>query len=325
MSKYNTELLKVAVENFIAEKRLLGYRYKNEEQRMSSFLKFVIENKISDPLSKETILSWTDAADGAESRNLRLTVIRQFALYLNRSNSDAPVYVVPTTYRSIHHKDFCPYIYSKEELILLFQAADAFGRVGQIPYSEKSFPLILRMLYGCGLRISEALSLRVRDIDLQEGSLIIKDTKFFKDRLIPMHRNLTKHCLEYIEGSLIIASQDEYFFPSGKPNRIRNSTFNQYFRSLLRLAGIRGSCSGPGPRVHDIRHTFAVHCLKKLDNDGYDMNVVLPILATYMGHTTYEGTGTYLHLTAELYPHIVNMMEEKFEKIIPLGGCTDEY
>lgn len=325
MSKYNTELLKVAIENFIAEKRFLGYRYKNEERRMSSFLKFVVENEILDPLSKETILSWADAADGAASRNMRLTAIRQFALYLNRSNSDAPVYVVPTTYRSIHHKDFCPYIYSKEELVLLFQAADAFGRVGQIPYSEKSFPLILRILYGCGLRISEALSLKVRDVDLQEGFLIIKDAKFFKDRLIPMHRNLTNRCLKYFEESLIIANQDEYFFPSGKSDRIGNSTFYQYFRNLLRLTGIRDGCSGAGPRVHDIRHTFAVHCLKKLDNAGYDMNVVLPILATYMGHTAYEGTGTYLHLTAELYPHIVNMMEEKFEKMIPLGGCADEY
>ncbi len=282
MSKYNTELLKVAIENFIAEKRFLGYRYKNEERRMSSFLKFVVENEISAPLSKETILSWADAADGAVSRNLRLTAIRQFALYLNRSDSDAPVYVVPTTYRSIRHKAFCPYIYSKEELVLLFQAADVFGRVGQIPYSEKSFPLILRILYGCGLRISEALSLKVRDVDLQEGFLIIRDTKFFKDRLIPMHRNLTKRCLEYFEGSLIIASQDEHFFPSRKSDRIGNSTFYQYFRNLLRLTGIRDSRSGAGPRVHDIRHTFAVHCLKKLDNAGYDMNVVLHILATYM-------------------------------------------
>ena len=109
----------MAIENFIAEKRFLGYRYKNEERRMSSFLKFVVENDILDPLSKETILSWADAADGTVSRNLRLTAIRQFALYLNRSDSDAPAYVVPTTYRSIHHKAFCPYIYSKEERILM--------------------------------------------------------------------------------------------------------------------------------------------------------------------------------------------------------------
>ena len=254
MSRYNTELLKVAIESFIAKKRFLGYRYKNEEQRMSSFLKFVIENEILDPLSKETILSWADAADGAKSRNLRLTAIRQFALYLNRSDSDAPAYVVPTTYRSIHHKAFCPYIYSKEELVLLFQAADAFGRVGQIPYSEKSFPLILRILYGCGLRISEALSLKIGDVDLKEGFLIIRDAKFFKDRLVPMHENLTKRCLKYFEESLIIANQDEYFFPSGKLDRIGNSTFYQYFRNLLRLTGIRGSRSGAGPRVHDIRH-----------------------------------------------------------------------
>lgn len=325
MSEYNNELLKAAIKNFIAEKRFLGYRYKNEEQRMFSFLKFVVENDTLEPLSKETILSWADAADGAKSRNLRLTVIRQFALYLNRSDPDAPAYIVPTTYRSIHRKDFCPYIYSKEELVLLFRAADAFGKVGQIPYSEKSFPLILRMLYGCGLRISEVLSLKVEDVNLQDGLLIIRDTKFFKDRLIPMHKNLTNRCLEYFERNLIIAAPNEYFFPSGKPNRIGNSTFYQYFRNLLQLTGIRTSRSGSGPRVHDIRHTFAVHCLKKLDTAGYDMNVVLPILATYMGHTTYEGTGTYLHLTAELYPHIVNVMEEKFEKIIPLGGCVNEY
>lgn len=291
MSKYNTELLKVAVENFIAEKRFLGYRYKNEEQRMSSFLKFVVENEISDPLSKETILSWADAADGVASRNLRLTAIRQFALYLNRSNFDAPVYVVPTTYRSIHHKDFCPYIYSKKELVLLFQAADTFGRVGQIPYSEKSFPLILRILYGCGLRISEALSLKVRDVDLQEGFLIIKDTKFFKDRLIPMHKNLTRRCLEYFEGSLIIASQDEYFFPSGKSDRIGNSTFYQYFRNLLRLTGIRDSRSGAGPRVHDIRHTKAMHLL----NADVNMFYIRDIL----GHVDISTTEIYARVDVE--------------------------
>lgn len=114
MSEYDNELLKVAIDNFIAEKRFLGCRYKNEERRMFSFLKFVVENDVLKPLSKEAILSWADAADGAKSRNLRLTVIRQFALYLNRSTPDAPAYVVPTAYRSIHRKDFCPYIYSKK-------------------------------------------------------------------------------------------------------------------------------------------------------------------------------------------------------------------
>lgn len=180
------------------------------------------------------------------------------------------------------------------------------------------------MLYSCGLRISEALSLKVQDVDLQRGSLVIRNTKFFKSRIVPMHKNLVKRCLEYFEGTLIIAAPCDYFFPSGNNERIRNSTFYRYFRNLLRITGIHVDVSGIGPRVHDIRHTFAVHCLKKLDSDGYDMNVVLPILATYMGHTTYEGTGLYLHLTAELYPSIVDIVEEKFEKLIPQGGCTYE-
>ena len=324
MSEYSSTALKIAIENFIAEKRFMGYRYKNEEQRMSSFLKYIIENHISDPFSKESILSWADTAKGVKTRNLRLTAIRQLALYINRLDPNASAYVVPTIYRSIQHKDFCPYIYSKKELALLFQAADTFGKVGQIPCSEKSFPLILRMLYSCGLRISEALSLKVQDVDLQRGALIIRDAKFYKDRLIPMHKNLTKRCLEYFERTLIIADPDDYFFPAGNNGHICNSTFYQYFRNILSITGIRAGKSGACPRVHDIRHTFAVHCLKELDSAGYDMNVVLPILATYMGHTTYEDTGTYLHLTAELYPDIVNIMEEKFEKLIPQGGCPYE-
>lgn len=142
MSEYST--LKIAIENFIAEKRFMGYRYKNEENRMSSFFKYITENRISNPLSKESILSWADSAKGIKARNQRLTVIRQFALYVRRFNPNMYAYVVPVAYRSIQHKDFCPYIYSKKELALLFQTADAFGKVGQIPYSEKSFPLILR-------------------------------------------------------------------------------------------------------------------------------------------------------------------------------------
>ena len=324
MSEYDGTMLKIAIENFIAEKRFMGYRYKNEEARMSSFFKYITENRISDALSKESILSWVDNAKGVRTRNLRLTTIRQFAIYINRSDSDTSAYVVPYAYRSIHHKDYCPYIYSKTELVLLCQAADTFGKVGNIPYSEKSFPLIIRMLYSCGLRISEALSLKVQDVDLQGGTLIIRDTKFFKNRLIPMHRNLAIHCLDYFERTLVLAAPGDYFFPSGSTERICNSAFYQYFGNLLRITGIRVAKSGSGPRVHDLRHTFAVHCLKKLDSAGYDMNVVIPILATYMGHTTYEGTGTYLHLTAELYPSVINMVEEKFEKLIPQGGCTYE-
>ncbi len=256
MSEYGGAMLKIAIENFIAEKRFMGYQYKNEEVRMSSFFKYITENRISDALSKESILSWADNAKGVKNRNLRLTTIRQSAIYINRSDPDVSAYVVPFAYRSIQRKDFCPYIYSETELVRLFQAADIFGKVGNIPYSEKSFPLIIRMLYSCGLRISEALSLKVRDVDLQNGTLIIRDTKFFKNRLIPMHRNLTIHCLEYFERTLVLATPENYFFPSGNTERICNSAFYQYFRNLLRITGIRVAKSGSGPRVHDLRHPY---------------------------------------------------------------------
>lgn len=317
--------LKENIENFIAEKRLMGYRYRNEEQKLLSFLQYIVDHRYLFPLSKDVILAWVDDAEGGVSRNHRISVIRQFALYINRTMSNTPAYVVPAVYRTITRKDFCPYIFSKKEILGLFQTADMYGKYGRVPHSEASFPLILRILYCCGLRISEVLSLKVKDVDLKNGILIIRDTKFFKDRCIPMHNNLTERCINYFENALVIADQDEYFFPSGKKHRIKSDTFYQYYRKILHLAGIRNCNASGGPRLHDIRHTFAVHCLKELNNSGYDMNYVIPILATYMGHTCYEGTETYLHLTAELYPEILNAVEEKYGAIIPLGGWDDAY
>jgi len=306
------------IDSFIVEKRLIGYRYHNEEGVVRNFAEFVLDNGLPSVVSKVTAMQWVDAACSAKSRNRRISIIRQFALFLNRHGINA--YVIPNVYRSIEHDSFCPYIYSKKELLAIFESADHYGQLRGLPYSAVSFPLIVRMLYGCGLRVSEALLLKVRNVDLRDGNLIIRDTKFFKDRHVPMHPNLTSRCQEYAQKILPIAFPDDWFFPAKANAHISYGSFYQYFRQLLNICDIRPLNSEHGPRVHDLRHTFAVHCLKKLDNAGLDMNTVLPILATYMGHTTYIGTGTYLHLSAELYEQVSDMVESRFGYLIPGGG-----
>ena len=323
MTDYSYEALTKQIHDFIDEKHLLGYRYNNEEYIIQNYKNHLISNSFEPIISEASAINWIDNSKSSKSRNSKISVLRQFALYLNRMGEQA--YVVPNTYRSLEHDNFCPYIYSEKELARLFTLADKYGNVGKIPFSEKSFPLILRMLYGCGLRISEALSLKFKQVNLADGIIIIKDTKFFKDRLVPMHENLTKRCCEYVEKNIILTCPNDYFFPSGKKERISNATYYHYFRTLLEQGGIRmKGTSGRGPRIHDIRHTFAVHNLKKLDAEGYDMNAILPILATYMGHTSYIGTGTYLHLTSELYPDITKAVEQMHVNLLPAGGFEDE-
>ena len=323
MTNYSYGILDNQIRGFIDEKHRFGYRYSNQESMLRSFLNFLEDNTLTPVVSESSVMSWLETCDNPENRNYRISLLRQFALYLNRIGETA--YVIPTTYHSLVHKNFCPYIYSKKELAMLFGVADNYGKFGRTPFSERSFPLILRMLYGCGLRISEALSLKYKHVDLVDGILIIKDTKFFKDRQVPMHKNLTKRCCEYFEKNIILLSPNDYFFPSGKNKRISNDTYYRYFRALLDLSGIRPkNACGKGPRIHDLRHTFAVHNLKQLDEAGYDMNTVLPILATYMGHTTYVGTGAYLHLTSELYPQIIDTVEKTYVDLLPQGGFEYE-
>jgi integrase len=317
------ENLAVKIENFISEKQGLGYRYIREERLINNFHRFVMNTQNPCPVSEDSIIQWVDSSASEVYRNQKIAVIRQFALYLNRIGETA--YIVPVAYRSIERNDFIPHIYSKKELALIFMAADNHGKYGKLPYSNLSFPLVLRMLYGCGLRISEALSLKVKSVDLVNGILKIKDTKFFKDRLIPMHKNLTRRCVIYAQAALAMSAPDDFFFPPVNiEQRISNAAFNWYFKKLLKQSGIQREDTNRGFRVHDMRHTFAVHCLQKLDCSGMDMAAVLPILATYMGHTSYIGTGTYLHLTSELYPEIINKVNDVYSVLIPQGGIASE-
>lgn len=309
------ETLALYITQFICEKHALGYKYQTEEYLINSFLRFVSQNKIENCLKKEGLFCWIDTAPTPLMRNRRITILRQFVKFLQRHNEFA--YYIPDTAFSMLRKNFCPYIFTEKEIANIFYAADRFGHVGHIPYSDISFPLILRILYGCGLRISEALSLKVCNVDFNKGILLIEDTKFFKSRLVPMHDNLTKCCLEYMNQVHVLSCNKSWLFPSHSDDRISNGSFYGYFRKLLDICKIRSLQSPKGARVHDMRHTFAVHCLKKLDSKGTDMNVVLPILATYMGHTTYEGTGTYLRLTPDLYPQINSKVYEEFHNIIP--------
>jgi len=186
-------------------------------------------------------------------------------------------------------------------------------------------PMFFRVIYLCGLRVSEARLLTVGDVNLTDGILDIHHSKKDNSRLVPMAETLTGICRRYSEAVHGLSRQSDYYFPgaTGKPMSNTNAYHN--FRRFLWAAGISHGGRGVGPRIHDFRHTFAVHCLKRWSEQGHDLLVYLPILKTYMGHESLRDTAYYLRMTAEVFPKITVQLQQRFADLIPqVGGCLDE-
>jgi integrase len=177
-------------------------------------------------------------------------------------------------------------------------------------------PEIFRLLYGCGFRISEVLNLRVQDVDLNQGVLTVRQGKFRKDRLVPVALSLVNRLRKY-EAGLGNRPPDAFFFPAPNGKAYSLRPVYTLFRKLLLQCGIPHEGRGKGPRLHDLRHGFAVHTLLRWYQEGADLNAKLPLLATYLGHESLSGTQRYLHLTAELFPEIVARADAAFGDVIP--------
>jgi integrase len=178
-------------------------------------------------------------------------------------------------------------------------------------------PVLLRVLYSSGLRLSEALELRQEDVDLKEGCLSIRNTKFDKSRKIPLSASMVNICRIYVSKMRNAFKETAFFFPSPDGGQYAESTIYSRFRDMLLAAGISHGGRGNGPRLHDFRHTFAVHSLQKLAAEGVDLYVTLPILSAYMGHKSLAFTQQYLRLTPECYNDVTGAFEERFGSVFP--------
>jgi integrase len=204
-----------------------------------------------------------------------------------------------------------------EELRKFFQAVDALQPTARSPLRHLIMPEVFRLLYGCGFRVSEVLKLRVRDVDLNQGIITVRQGKLRKDRLVPPALPLVNRLREYA-AHFEKCPPDAIFFPgpnAGRPYSLR--TVYTLFRQLLLQCGISHGGRGKGPRIHDARHWFAVRVLRRWYQDGADLDAKLPLLATYLGHVNLSGTQRYLHLTAELFPEITARADAAFGDVIP--------
>lgn len=304
---------------FIDEKRRLGNLYNGEAQLLRELSRLAVSVNCPDCiLTKELVRLWITKQPTASVKTHRLhcSIVRQLGKYMVRMGYDA--YICPPMPDGICTQgEFVPYIFSDDELHRLFAVIDAVPQSAHSPYQHLSYPLLFRLLYGCGLRLSEALMLKVKDVDIGHGTLMVRASKFGKDRLVPMSGPLVKRCASFMDARHTVFDAEALFLPAPDGSVYSHTAVYRRFRDTLWKAGIPYGGRAHGPRIHDFRHTFSVHCLRNWMRGGIDAGNALPYLSAYLGHVNTQATHTYLRLTAELFPEIVAKTEAFAGHVIP--------
>jgi site-specific recombinase XerD len=214
---------------------------------------------------------------------------------------------------------FRPYVFSASEVRDLLAAAEQLPSKCW-PLGPQTYFALFLVLYATGLRISEALRLTIRDVDLDERTLFIAETKFFKSRWVPFSASFAEHLRIYFTArskAVPVACPDDPFFISSRGKRCDYSRTARVFQLLVRQAGIDASATRRGRvRLHDLRHTFATHRLLHWYQDGADLQAKLPVLATYLGHGNILATHVYLNVTTELLREASQRFERAFGSIM---------
>jgi integrase/recombinase XerD len=302
---------------FIAEKQACGYGYVAERALLGRFDRFLAEQGLREPaLPRDLVEQWVAKRpqESPGTQRLRFGLTRHFATFLTRHGY--PAYVPDAHRMPRRPSSFVPYIFTHDEVGRLLQAAAALPFRAYSPLRTYMVPTLVRLLYSCGLRVSEALHLQVADVDLAVGVLTIHQSKFRKDRLVPLPPALTQRLRQYV--AIAGRRPDEaIFFASPQGGAYHSSPIYKVFRHLLWVSRIPHGGRGQGPRLHDLRHTFAVHRLAQWYRNGADLQAKLPVLATYMGHCSVRGTQRYLQLTAELFPELSRRLDTAYGALIP--------
>jgi len=302
------------LKQYVEFKRNMGYKFKNI-YIFNLFDQFTIENEVKTVgLTKDLAEKWAQKRpnESDNTRYKRINDIKNFCIYLNRLGYNS---YIPRHLKS-YQNTFTPYIFTREELNSFFQACDTI-EVKRQTTMKYILPVIFRMIYGCGLRLNEALSLKCKDINLDEGYIIIRKAKNGQDRMLPLSQSLLKVCFQYRKNLPIKQSEEDYFYLQINGNRYATNSIYIWFRKILWKAGISHGGKGKGPRIHDLRQTFSVHSLVEMSRKGLDLYYSLPILSKYLGHNSLEATDKYVRLTAEMYPEIIQEVNNLCSYVFP--------
>lgn len=298
----------LAIKEYELEEKSYRYLIFN----LTEFDTYLFNNGIDrDGLTEEVITGWISSYKNNlrwTSIALKITYIRGFIKYLTAEGINA--YMPPY---GIKHDDYIPYIFSEKDIKTIFELVDSIPltRVQPDKDIQIKYPTMIRMIYGCGFRLGEVINLKMGDIDLDLGTVKLKNTKFNKERLVPMHSSLTDLLRTYCCLMGITNDPDAWVFPGvDKTKHITERVVRRKFETILRNAnlslpgrefGARGIC------LHCFRHSFAINSFKKGELEGRELDTIIPFLSIYLGHKSLKETEKYLKFDAtDIFPETMD-------------------
>lgn len=286
-------MLIATIDEYLALRRSVGYKLQAHERLLGSFASFAATRGEPHVL-RETAIEWASQSASPEQREWRLTVVRRFASY---AQAEDPAHEVPP--RGVFggkRRRAVPYIFSREEIGRLLDAASRLGPRGS--FRPHTYQTLFGLLAATGMRPCEVLRLRLGDVT--RDGLIIRETKFRKSRMVPLHGTTAAALERYIRAYRGLAVDDNHVFVSLRGHRYSHGAVLQTFAQLVEETRIDPGPGTPRPRLYCFRHTFAVRVLEACTNDRGQIARNMLALSTYLGHAKVADTYWYLEATPQL-------------------------
>lgn len=295
------------VNRYIALRRSLGYKLRDQAKNLISYANFADANA-ERFVSISTVIDWTGGARTPKHRKRLYGEITRFARFVA---AEDPRHEVPRPgYYSAPSTRPVPYIYSDDEIALILDAASKLSRSWQTPNRPETYVMLFGLLAATGLRISEALKLTFRDIS-PNGTLHVRRTKFHKDRLVPLHTTVADALQRYMDLRAKTPVPGPYIFAESTGKQLRYHRARRAFAGIIEEHNIAVG-RAIRPRMHDFRHTFATRTLEQTElvRGAIDRRAVA--LSTYLGHVEIANTYWYLQAT----PDLLRRVSESGEKLM---------
>ena len=300
-------MLMTLIDTWLATRRANGFALTNYERQLHRFAEFASDCG-EGHVRVQTAIAWASQAATPGQRCRHFQRLVQLARYLH---AEDPRHEVPPDGRfpGKRHRPV-PYIYTADEARRLVEAAARLGPAGSIrPHTMST---LLALLFATGLRISEALALRM--VDVTSDGLVIRKTKFVKTRLVPLHPTAQNGLEKYLLRRRRIVGGGDYVFVSLDSTHLSYGGFRKAWLVVLRQTGLHPlRARGRGPRVHDIRHTFAVRALESAPDRRDRVARHMLAVSTYLGHSCVADTYGYLQATPTLMSQVADACQRRFE------------
>jgi len=303
--------------DYVALRRASGAYIPNILTYLSSLDKFLVERDVSDKnLPEEIFTRWLIPKRLAVGTKINmLCTMSLFGEYMRSLGYSVSVPEKPRV-----SSDYTPRLFNEEEFSRVISVADNFEYRRQPSKATVQFPILFRILYGCGLRLNEALLLAWRDIDLDNGILTIRRAKNRKERFVPMSNSLTEILRIYQKDTQFGGSVNGYVFENRHGEPYSSNGFRSWFNKVVKTAGIeyaktrkqeRGICP------HCLRHQFVMDSFLNAESEGRLFEEMVPFLSAYLGHSNILGTEKYLRASYELYTDAQRKISEYINDVFP--------